>query len=166
MEGVRYSYAIPLEIIYLTPLMSWNPYNLEVHDWRHRTVVYKDGRNGELTKAKAYNGTSPEKYYRTPVEFFHGTNVDKDAADTDKGAVGVLDKHGNVKKVISAGVRITLPDIPGVGKIRMRYPVMPITSEGNQIGKEVEAVKDVLNHLLTMGSYHQEKPSALSGGGN
>jgi hypothetical protein len=43
---------------------------------------------------------------------------------------------------------------------------MPITSEGNQIGKEVEAIKDVLNHLETMGAYLQERPSALSGGGN
>ncbi|XP_035828404.1 uncharacterized protein LOC101855217 [Aplysia californica] len=25
----RFSYAIPLEIIYLTPLLSWNPYNIE-----------------------------------------------------------------------------------------------------------------------------------------
>ncbi len=25
----RWTYAIPLEIIYLTPLSSWNPYNLE-----------------------------------------------------------------------------------------------------------------------------------------
>ena len=166
-EGVKYSYAIPLEIIYLTPLFSWNPYNLAyITDRRQRASVIANGRNGELTHAKAYNGTTFDKFYRTPVEFFHGTNVDKNKADTDKGAVGVLDRHGAVKKVLSSGVRITLPDIPGVGKLRMRYPIMPITSEGNQIGKEVEAIKDVLNHLETMGAYLQERPSALSGGGN
>ncbi|VDH89427.1 Hypothetical predicted protein [Mytilus galloprovincialis] len=168
-EGVRYSYAIPLEIIYLNPLMSWNPYNLEyITDHRQKYIVTKNGRNGGFTSDKAYNGTTYDKYYRTPVEFYHTkqTTVDKDAADTARGGVGVLDRHGNVKKVLSAGVRITLPEIPGVGKIRMRYPIMPITSEGNQIGKEVEAVKDVLNHLETMGGYLQERPSALSGGGN
>jgi hypothetical protein len=100
------------------------------------------------TPAKAYNGTTFDKFYKTPVEFFHGTNVDKNKADTDKGAVGVLDRHGAVKKVLSSGVRITLPDIPGVGKLRMRYPIMPITSEGNQIGKEVEAIKDVFQFMV------------------
>ena len=25
----KWTYAIPLEIIYMTPLSSWNPYNLE-----------------------------------------------------------------------------------------------------------------------------------------
>ena len=29
----RWSFAIPLEIIYLTPLQSWNPYNLKY--WGH-----------------------------------------------------------------------------------------------------------------------------------
>jgi hypothetical protein len=43
---------------------------------------------------------------------------------------------------------------------------MPVTREGNQVGKEVEAIKEVLNHLETMGGYLTEKPSALSGGGN
>jgi hypothetical protein len=28
---------------------------------------------------------------------------------------------------------------------------MPVTREGNQVGKEVEAIKEVLNHLETMG---------------
>jgi hypothetical protein len=123
-EGVKYSYAIPLEIIYLTPLFSWNPYNLAyITDRRQRASVIANGRNGGLTHDKAYNGTTFDKFYKTPVEFFHGTNVDKNKADTDKGAVGVLDRHGAVKKVLSSGVRITLPDIPGVGKLRMRYPI-------------------------------------------
>merc|ERR1712098_657582 len=32
--NTRMSYAIPLEIIYLTPLMTWNPYNLQTVDWK------------------------------------------------------------------------------------------------------------------------------------
>ena len=168
-EGVKYSYAIPLEIIYMTPLYRWNPYNLPLvdrHDKHRLLQITTGGRNGGLTHDKAYNGTSYRLYYRTPVEFFHGTNVDKDKADTDRGAVGVLDSHGAVKRVLSSGTRITLPEIPGVGKLRIRYPVMPVTREGNQVGKEVEAIKEVLNHLETMGGYLTEKPSALSGGGN
>ncbi|XP_071146254.1 uncharacterized protein [Mytilus edulis] len=168
-EAVRYSYAIPLEIIYLTPLFSWNPHNLKYVDRRDRrgqAVIVEGGkRNGGTTVDKAYNGTSYKLFYKTPVEFFHGTNVDKDKADTDRGAVGVLDKHGALKKVVSSGQRITLPDIPGVGKLRLRYPVMPVTREGNQIGKELDAVKDVLNHLKNLGGYLDQKPSALAGAG-
>lgn len=168
-ESVRYTYAIPLELIYLTPLFSWNPYNLKLFDRRDkrgRLQIIKNGRNGGLTDDKAYNGTAYNLFYRTPVEFYHGTNVDKDKADTDRGAVGVLDTKGVLRRVVSSGQRITLPDIPGVGKLRLRYPVMPVTREGSQVGKEVEAIKEMLNHLETMGDYLTEKPSALSGGGN
>ena len=168
-ESVRYTYAIPMEIIYLTPLFNWNPHDLKYISRTNRRElhgIYANGRNGGTTVDKAYNGTAYSYFYRTPVEFFHGTNVDKNKADTDRGAVGVLDKHGNLKKVVSSGQRITLPDIPGVGKLRLRYPVMPLTKEGSQVGKEVDAIIEVLNHLESMGDYLSEKPSALSGGGN
>ena len=95
----RYTYAIPLEIIWTTPLSKWNPYNLYMHDSRHAADASKNGRNGGLDKAHAYNGTSRSAYYLTPAEFFHPGEVERDPADTARDTVGVLDQHGNVSRV-------------------------------------------------------------------
>ena len=93
----KWSYAIPLEIIYMTPLYKWNPYKL-VYKGDEKTpwgkTVYAGGRNGGMTPQKAYNGTNSRKYYQTPVEFFSGAEVGSGAADTTKGSVGVLDRQG------------------------------------------------------------------------
>ena len=48
------------------------------------------------------------------------------------GVVGVLDRHGNVKKVTATGTRIILPDIETVGKIRTRWPIVPLHSDVSQ----------------------------------
>ena len=37
-----------------------------------------------------------------------------------------------------------MQEIPGVGVVRQRYPVMPIHEEGNTIYKELEALKDIV----------------------
>ena len=92
----RYTYAVPLEIIWLTPLSKWNPYNLYMHDYKHRSDVNKNGRNGGFDSTHAYNGTSLNAYYLTPAEFFHAGEVNRDPADTAKDTVGVLDQQGNV----------------------------------------------------------------------
>ena len=62
----KWTYAFPLEIIYLTPLSKWNPYDLEYkrHNWREVTA---GGRNGGKTKEKAYDGSHSRLFYRTPV---------------------------------------------------------------------------------------------------
>ena len=64
------SYAIPLEIVYLTPLLSWNPYNLEFKEGRLAKTVSAGGRNGGIAANKAYNGTANRAYFRIPQEFF------------------------------------------------------------------------------------------------
>ena len=92
----RYTYAVPLEIIWLTPLSKWNPYNLYMHEYRHRSDVSKNGRNGGFDNTHAYNGTSLNAYYLTPAEFFHPGEVNRDPADTARDTVGVLDQQGNV----------------------------------------------------------------------
>ena len=53
----------------------------------------------------------------------------------------MLDKNGNVQKVMSSGIRIMLPEIEGVGRIRVRYPIMPMHSDGEQSRKELDALK-------------------------
>ena len=120
----KVSYAIPLEMIYLTPLHRWNPYNLTYKGDQKSDLgktVTANGRNGGKTKAKAYDGVNSRIYYITPNEFFAGTETHVDAADTTKGSVGVLDPTGEARLVRASGVRIFLPNIPGVGILRQRY---------------------------------------------
>ena len=67
--------------------------------------------------------------------FFFRDQTDTNPADTGKDVVGVLDRNGEVKKVRAAGTRIFLPSIPGVGEIRLRYPVHPVSKEGSPVQK-------------------------------
>lgn len=55
----RASYAVPLEIIYMTPLSKWNPYNLQYKGEAGSVMgktVNADGRTGGTEPEKAYNG--------------------------------------------------------------------------------------------------------------
>ncbi|XP_033743388.1 uncharacterized protein LOC117329518 [Pecten maximus] len=139
---VRYSYALPLEVIWLTPLYQWNPYDLPFyHD---NKVPALHGRTGGTNSTTAFNGTSMSNYYFTPVDFFKSNEVGRDPADTAKDVVGVLDKHGHVRLVKPAGTRIILPEIEGIGKLRTRYPVAPSHHEGSPIYKEMDALKEMV----------------------
>jgi len=161
----RVSYAIPLEIVFLTPLQSWNPYNIEYKgSWRDPSskAVTADGRTGGTTAEKAYNGTMQKAYYLTPVEFFKGKEVGHDPADTTKAATGVLDRHGNVRLMKSSGIRINLPEIEGVGTIRTRYPIMPLWIEGSAAWKEVEALRDLVMDLDGKAKYLHNPPEGLN----
>ena len=145
----RWSYAIPLEIIYLTPLSKWNPYNIpyrgDARSAEGKAIF--DGpngrRNGKSDKDKAFNGTNSKTYYLTPEEFFRD-EADWDPADTTKESFFVLDAGDNVRQVRASGHRIFLPEIPGVGVLRQRYPIMPIYGEGGSAWKELEALKDIV----------------------
>jgi len=159
----RWTYAIPLELIYLTPLNGWNPHDLEFKGRsksKEGIWVTKGGRNGGLDKDKAYNGTNYATWYITPSEFYAKTDSgEKDTADTAKKTVGVLDKKGEVRSVSASGIRIFTPDIEGVGKIRLRWPVAPITSDGDPVYKELAAIKQILMNQKTYGFMMNEKPS-------
>ncbi|XP_032243225.1 uncharacterized protein LOC5517255 [Nematostella vectensis] len=149
----KWTYAIPLEIIFLTPLHRWNPYDIQYKgdaktDWG-KTVV-DGGRNGDKTPEKAYNGSNSRVYYQTPVEMFQGGEVGSGAADTTKSSVGVLDKTGKVRNCVASGTRVFFPYMPGVGFLRQRYPIFPVHGEGSLAMKELEAVKDL---LLKSGTY-------------
>ena len=136
----RWSYAIPLEIIYLTPLGKWNPYNIKFDE----NAVREKNRNGGKTQYTAFNGSSSKMFYRTPSDFFTGKRLSKDAADTSGRSVGVLNETGDVCSVMASGVYITLPEIDGVGSVRTRYPVAPVHQEGSAIWKEVQALRDLI----------------------
>ncbi|XP_041361296.1 uncharacterized protein LOC121377385 [Gigantopelta aegis] len=161
----KYTFAIPMEIIYLTPLSTWNPYNLTMKGAYYSTLgktVEAHGRNGGLTMDKAYDGINSKYYYKTPVEFFHGGEVQKDAADTAKGQVGVLDPQGNVRKVVASGHRIFFPSITGLGVIRQRYPIMPVHGEGSAVWKELNALKEMVMKMNTYAGYYEQSPYASS----
>jgi len=140
----RFSYAIPLEIIYLTPLLTWNPYDLDT------TRTYEEsrygGRNGNNSPDLAFNGTGPEKnFHMTPVKFFKGKVDQSDPADTVRNAIHVLDKKGEVRRVTASGTKIFLQEIEGIeGQIRLRYPISPIHGEGSPVWKELNALKRLL----------------------
>ena len=136
----RWSYAIPLEIIYLTPLHEWNPYDIEYSS----TAVEDKKRKGGMTKATAFDGTHSKQFFRTPSEFFQSIEDKGDAADTSGGKVGVLNKKGDLCSVMASGVYNILPEIQGVGRVRMRYPIAPVHQEGDALWKEVSALRDIV----------------------
>jgi len=166
----RWTYAIPLEVIYMTPLWNWNPYELTYTNDRKSQQwddVTKDGRNGGFTKDTAFFGTNRKTFYRTPEELFLGAgDIERDPADTSKGVVGVLDPKGKVRRVLASGVYIFLPNIPGVGRLRTRYPINPIHEEGSTVFKEMEGLKDLSLRMSTYEHMFREKPSGSGSGGN
>ena len=150
----KFSYAIPLEIIWMTPLSNWNPLNIEYKgkaNTDYGKSIHDGGRFGGLNENKAINGTNSKKYYITPLEFFSGSGVGSDAADTTASAMGVLDKDGNFHTTAATGTRVFFPPIYGVGTLRQRYPIMPVHGEGSSTWKELEATKDILTQSQTNG---------------
>ena len=116
-----------------------------------------NGRNGGVTKRNAFNGTNSKTYYITPDEFFSGAETQTNAADTTRGSVGVLDPTREVRSVRASGTRIFLPNIPGVGILRQRYPIFPIHAEGSTVWKELEATKEFLMKSNTHSRLFREK---------
>lgn len=146
----RFSYAIPLEIIYLTPLQTWNPYNLDIYQGFN--YADRNGRDGsEDSYSLAYDGADLNHYYLTPAEFYSGF-AEGDAADTVKGTVWVKAPDNKRYQTASSGPQILLQDIPGVGRVRTRFPIAPVHAEGSTVGKEVTALRDMLT------GYHRAPP--------
>ena len=116
-------------------------------------TVHADGRDGSHSLDKAYNGTNNNKFFRTPASFFTDDNGSGDKADTSSGITWVLNKTGDMHDVIASGTRILLPDIPGVGALRVRYPIMPTHAEGSATWKELDAAstpKDIQKDVLLL----------------
>lgn len=145
----RWTYAVPLELIFLTPLHKWNPYKLNYlgeHRQHQRTATENFKRNGDCSNddVKAFNGTTSKLYYITPSEFYSGNSVGSTAADTVRYSTCVLDKTGTSRKVRAAGVHVFLPSIKDVGILRTRYPVYPVHGEGSSVWKELNALREIV----------------------
>lgn len=136
MIHTKVSYAIPVEIIYLTPLHSWNPYNIPYGKL-----------DGTGSKDDPFKEIDSRNYYMTPDLFFSGEQTDIDPADTSK-TKGVIVQSSDGKNHIAhaSGTRIFFPTIKGIdAKIRQRYPIMPVFGEGSSVWKKLNSIEDMLS---------------------
>ena len=115
LHDQKWTYAIPMEIIFTTPLLTWNPYDLDYKgdaDTTAGQTVTEDGRRGSLQDpAKAYNGINSKAYYQTPFEFFQSSEEGTTDADTARNVAGVIDQGGELRRVRASGTRVFLPYI-------------------------------------------------------
>ena len=58
----------------------------------------------------------------------------------------------------ASGQRIFLKNIPGVGTLRTRFPVMPVYGEFSSVWKEVDALKEIVTRMSSRRSYLFQKP--------
>ena len=159
----KWTWAMPIEVVYNTPLLNWNPWNFAHHGKAavapRVTVACPNGRlasiltgsagcwprNGSTTDSDlAFDGNADKYYFRTPIEFYTGKYVAGDPADTEKGAVGVLDQNKQVHSVRGSGHWVMLPEIEGLGRVRTRYPIFPIHEEGTAAWKEIKAMQGLV----------------------
>ena len=153
----KWSYAIPLEIIYLTPLTRWNPYKIPYEEGKctetgkHVPVAKrKTGNCKGMNKNDAFTKICRRNYYLTPSEFFsHSEETNVDAADSTKDVLCFLDPHGTIRKLKASGTRILLPGIEGLGRMRTRWPIAPCHQDGSATAKEFEALKDIVMNPKT-----------------
>eukprot|EP01084_Bolivina_argentea_P289262 496666_1 len=143
----RWTYAIPLEIIYLTPLTKWNPYNVPYYDSvrEFESIHANQGRSGSCEPGDEYIGWSNNYAYFTPMQFFENKQHESVGADTAKDGICILDKNGISHQVKASGHWITFPSINnGVGKVRQRYPIFPIHYGGSLPYKETKSLQDMI----------------------
>lgn len=66
--------------------------------------------------------------------------------------------HLQVQRVTASGIRIFTPEIPGIGKIRIRYPIATIHQEGSTAWKNMIAMQDVLMDMKRFYRIFERKP--------
>lgn len=161
----RFSYALPFEVVYMTPLWEWNPHKID-HVDKHgkkksepdaekaetrRTGCLKpdgspqvDFSDAQAVKDCAWTGTTDGKFFRTPAELFDSSaEPEQDAADTSNGERMVLDHKGVPRRVVASGARITLAPINGK-MLRQRWPIFPLHESGTTVWKELKALQALL----------------------
>ena len=144
----RWTYAIPLEIVYMNPLSTWNPHDIILRGWANgvegRKILKgpRGRRNGGQSPDKAFNGCNSKKHFITPHGFFDDQS-DRIPVDTVRNTIHVLNRDGEVLPMRNSGFWIHMPNIPGVGKLRQRYPIMPLYEEGTSSWKKIDALKSI-----------------------
>ena len=63
-----------------------------------------------------------------------------------------------VKQVSASGFRIFTPTIPDVGRVRIRYPVMPFHHEGDAVFKNLAALQDITMNMKKFTDMFETRP--------
>ena len=132
------SYAVPVEIIYLTPLNKWNPFNI-------KQELDCSDVTGIGTKADPFSASCPDRHFLTPDSFFTGSEATVCSNDSN---IMYFDSplFDDPVCLRPSGIHIVLPRINGIdGIIRQRYPIMPINGEGSSVWKTLNAMEDSVN---------------------
>ena len=61
--SIKVSYAFPLEVVFMTPLANWNPYNIP-----HKTDC--SAVHGVGSSTDPFDATCPQRFFRTPQAVF------------------------------------------------------------------------------------------------
>lgn len=145
---IRCSWMFPLEIIYVTPLQRWNPYNLP-HSTEKSWSTYAGNSDGR-SESTAYLGTHERNFYRTPITFFDDLRpTDVVDADSYGAARYIKDEAGVVYYNAASGPRAVLPHINGIGETRLRYPIAPLHEEGTGVWEEMDGFIDYLSQQFS-----------------
>lgn len=150
--GRAFSWAIPFELVYLSPLKEWNPYKLKhfgedeaKKEQKGNGCRGKTGLSKAAQKKCAFNGISKNKYWATPKALWT-KDLDPaavDSADTSGSAMLVLDPDGEPRATVASGVSVfTGPVGESVG--RMRWPIFPLHEEGSTTWKELKVMQEML----------------------
>eukprot|EP00484_Ammonia_sp_Unknown_P002607 CAMPEP_0197052852 /NCGR_PEP_ID=MMETSP1384-20130603/27249_1 /TAXON_ID=29189 /ORGANISM="Ammonia sp." /LENGTH=751 /DNA_ID=CAMNT_0042485663 /DNA_START=34 /DNA_END=2289 /DNA_ORIENTATION=+ len=136
----RFSYAIPLELNYLTPLQNWNPYNVQYIDGED----FPQNVSGSCSENQPFPGWWELNSYFTPSAFF-SSDAEAGNGDTPKSDICVLDENGESQSVFASGNWITFPRIGGgVGYVRSRFPVFPLHGAATPAFNEVKGLQAIL----------------------
>lgn len=120
--GHRLSWAIPLELLVVSPLAGWNPYGVA------ETTQALVGTGAQATPYEAIHKNG--YWYQTPTEVFDGPGGVPDPADTGLTA-WVLDSGGTPRLMRASGMHIHMPAIADTPPARLRYPIAPVHHEGS-----------------------------------
>jgi len=143
----KWTYAVPVEVVYLTPLENWNPYNLALFNSKNEWNRHQNDNGLDGTVDNPYHGYSDkDNFIKTPAEFFDAAGG-RDLADT--GKAWYVDAAGEPVQVTASGTRIITDSIGGgVGPVRLRWPVFPIHDHSSLAFREVSAVEHKLNRKV------------------
>ena len=156
-EELRFSYAMPLELVLLTPLMKFNPHGVPELTSEDNPAQYNPKANATAgrTSAQAVPGYHPGNllYYHTPSTFYTGGDVpDADPADTALKELWMRCADGAARKHTPSGTPVFLPLIGGMTKrVRMRYPIYYQFHEGSHAAAELSAYKlEISSQIMTL----------------
>ncbi|NQZ32527.1 MAG: phage tail protein [Oceanospirillaceae bacterium] len=146
-DSFRFSYALPLELILLTPLNKWNPHGVPLLTSADNPSQYHPKKNLTIGRAQenpvpGYHGGSL-LYYHTPANFYkNGAITDQDPADTALQDLWMQCSDGTARTHTPSGTPVLLPQISGMDKrIRTRYPIYYQFHEGSHANAELAAYK-------------------------